>query len=97
MVNLVLDIICWGKYMKLDDSITSLAGIGPKKAQYLDRLGIHTIYDFITHFPRGYEDNRLVTPIADLEAAEALSKVADHPFVSGGRDIHCIGKNTVCQ
>ena len=50
MVNLVLDIICWGKYMKLDDSITSLAGIGPKKAQYLDRLGIHTIYDFITHF-----------------------------------------------
>lgn len=82
MVNLVFDIICWGKYMKLDDSITSLAGIGPKKAQYLDRLGIHTLYDFITHFPRGYEDNRLVTPIADLEAGEIYTVLGKILYVN---------------
>ncbi|MCQ2546527.1 MAG: ATP-dependent DNA helicase RecG [Clostridia bacterium] len=56
--------------MKLQDSITTLKGIGPKKAEAFARLGIETLEDLVYTFPRLYEDRRNVVPIAELREGE---------------------------
>ena len=56
--------------MQLLDPIETLKGIGPKKAKTLKKLGIQTVYDFLTDYPRTYEDQSVVTPIAQLAPGE---------------------------
>lgn len=56
--------------MKLLDSIQTLKGIGPKKAKLLQKLGIVTLYDLLTYYPRSYEDQSTVTPISQLVVGE---------------------------
>lgn len=56
--------------MKLTDSITVLPGIGPKKADLFANLGIRTLWDLITCFPRTYEDRTALKTIAALEPME---------------------------
>lgn len=56
--------------MELQDSILTLKGIGPKKAEIFGRIGIETIEDLVFTFPRIYEDRRNVTTIADLKEGE---------------------------
>ena len=51
----------------LNDPITILQGIGPKKAKLFEKLGIYTLQDLICHFPRAYEDRTRVGRINDLE------------------------------
>ncbi|MDO4393713.1 MAG: ATP-dependent DNA helicase RecG [Bacillota bacterium] len=52
--------------MKPSDSVTSLKGVGPKKAEALARLKIFTLEDLMMLFPRSYEDRSVVVNIADL-------------------------------
>lgn len=54
--------------MKLSDSIQYVKGVGPKKKVELNRLGIKTVYDLLTYYPRTYEDQSVLTKIADLKA-----------------------------
>lgn len=54
--------------MKLADSIQYVKGVGPKKKVELNRLGIKTVYDLLTYYPRTYEDQSILTKIADLKA-----------------------------
>ena len=42
--------------MDVFDSITSLKGVGAKRAQALGRAGITTVFDLLTHYPRTYLD-----------------------------------------
>ena len=49
------------------DNIMYLKGVGPKRAQALEKLNIFTMYDFLTHYPRAYEDWRKITPIRNVE------------------------------
>lgn len=56
--------------MELSDDIEVLKGVGPKKAQQLHGLGICSLFDLLTHFPRSYEDQSSITPIGRLEAGE---------------------------
>ncbi|MCQ2544820.1 MAG: ATP-dependent DNA helicase RecG [Clostridia bacterium] len=56
--------------MELRDSLTSIKGIGPKKAECFSRLGIETLEDLIFTFPRIYEDRRNVRTISQLEPEE---------------------------
>lgn len=56
--------------MELQQDITALKGIGPKKAQQLKKLGISKIFDLLTHYPRNYEDRSRMTPIAELRPGE---------------------------
>ena len=42
--------------MELQDSITTLKGVGQKKAEAFARLGVYTVEDLIFTFPRIYED-----------------------------------------
>ena len=56
--------------MELSDDIEVLKGVGPKKAQQLHGLGLCSLFDLLTHFPRSYEDQSSITPIGRLEAGE---------------------------
>ncbi|MDO4177070.1 MAG: ATP-dependent DNA helicase RecG [Bacillota bacterium] len=56
--------------MNLQDSISTLKGIGPKKAEAFARLGISTLEDLAFTFPRLYEDRRNVISISELKEDE---------------------------
>ena len=62
--------------MKLSDTISKVRGIGVKKAAAFARLGIQTVYDLLTYYPRAYEDQSRVTPIAQLHAGERATVLA---------------------
>ncbi len=40
----------------LSRSVGSLAGVGPKKSEAYAKMGIHTLSDLISHYPRAYEN-----------------------------------------
>jgi ATP-dependent DNA helicase RecG len=44
-----------------------LKGVGPKRAELLDRLGVRSARDLLFHVPRRYEDASTVAPISSLE------------------------------
>ena len=52
--------------------ITQLPGIGPKRADAFGRLGIFTLKDLLTHYPRGYEDRTLYKKIIELAHDETV-------------------------
>ena len=54
--------------MELTDSISKVRGVGVKKSAAFARLGIRTVYDLLTYYPRAYEDQSSITRIADLQA-----------------------------
>ena len=62
--------------MEFQDSITTLRGVGPKKAEALENLDIYTLEDLCMLFPREYEDRRCVTAIADLSAGQTATVIA---------------------
>ena len=55
----------------LQDPVKSLKGIGEKRARAFAGLGVVTLYDLLSYFPRRYEDRSTVTPIALAQNGEA--------------------------
>ncbi len=47
--------------------ITALKGIGPRLAERLRRLGLHTVADVLLHLPLRYQDRGRVTAIGQLQ------------------------------
>jgi len=60
----------------LDSTITALQGVGPRQAQRLARLGIHTIRDMLYFFPRRHDDYSQLKPINRLEYGEEVTIIA---------------------
>lgn len=58
--------------MKRKDSIRYLKGIGEKRAELFQKLGIFTVEDLLYHLPRGYEDRTDIREIADLNEGESV-------------------------
>lgn len=52
--------------MKLSDSVMKMKGVGPKMGEKLLRLGISTVSDLISYFPRRYQDWTKITPMDEL-------------------------------
>ena len=53
--------------------VTELAGVGPKAADGLAEMGIETVLDLVTHYPRRYVDRTQQARIRDLTVgAEAM-------------------------
>ena len=54
--------------MELLDGVGKLSGVGPKRAETLSRLGIVTLFDLLTYYPRAYIDQTTATPFSKLSA-----------------------------
>jgi ATP-dependent DNA helicase RecG len=50
--------------------VTDLRAVGPRLAERLAMMGIETVLDLLTHYPRRYHDRRNVTEIAALAVGE---------------------------
>ncbi len=69
----------------LQTDVRYIKGIGEKKAQALNKLGIFTLYDLVSFFPRRYEDRSQYKPIALTQDGESVcicALVADNPQLS---------------
>lgn len=56
------------KFMQKE--ITYLKGVGPKRAECYEKLGVKTVFDLLNHFPRGYIDFSCPLPIAQAAASD---------------------------
>jgi len=54
----------------LDDKVQYVRGVGPARARLLARMGIETVWDLLTHFPRRYEDRAHLKRLTDLQHGE---------------------------
>lgn len=50
------------------ESVLTLSGVGPKKAELFAKLGVTTLGELLHLYPRAYEDRTRLLPIAQLEA-----------------------------
>jgi ATP-dependent DNA helicase RecG len=60
----------------LSDRCQFIKGVGPARAQRLQNLGVETVNDLLTHFPRRYYDRRTLSKIAQLTPDVAVTFVA---------------------
>ena len=66
----------------LSSNIRTIKGIGEKKAQAFEKLGVFTLYDLVSFFPRKYEDRSLIVPIfetCDGQQVCIRAVIADAP------------------
>ncbi len=68
--------------------VTQVAGVGEKRAEDLNRLGIETVEDLLTYFPFRYDDNRLT----DLNRAGHGERITVRGEVFGEPSIRWYGK-----
>ncbi len=58
--------------MEFNASIKYLKGVGEKRAALLGKLGIRTLWDLLTFYPRAYEDWSKITSIKDAPLNETV-------------------------
>jgi ATP-dependent DNA helicase RecG len=59
--------------LTLDDPLSKVKGIGPKKAEALRRCGVEQIIDLLRIYPVRYQDRRMAKPVSQLiEGSESL-------------------------
>jgi ATP-dependent DNA helicase RecG len=61
----------------LDRPAQYLKGVGPRRAEQLDRLGIRSARDLVFHVPRRYEDASTVAAIASLEVGMDVTVIGE--------------------
>ena len=69
----------------LGTDVRYIKGVGEQKAKALEKLGIRTLQDLISYFPRAYDDRREIVKIRDLrdgESACVAAMVAAAPTLS---------------
>ena len=62
--------------LKLDTPVQYVKGVGPVRAQQLQGLGIQTVEDLLTYFPRRFDLRRQAQPIGSLRGNEESATVA---------------------
>lgn len=53
--------------MVLDKDVKYIKGVGEARAKTLNKLGIYTLEDLITYYPRDYEDRSKEKDLCDVE------------------------------
>lgn len=77
----------------LETSVQFLKGVGPKKFLCYQKLGISTLEDLLSYYPRNYEDRTRILPVGELPLGEAACFVATVAApvrvtrISGGRQL----------
>src|SRR3989339_135009 len=57
----------------LQQSVQFLKGVGPKRSEILGRLGIHTIHDMLSYFPRDYKDRTRIQKISEAKIGAEIT------------------------
>lgn len=67
--------------------VTTLKGVGPKRADQLSKLGILTVQDVLFHLPLRYQDRTRVVPVGCLRPGDqaVIEVQVDHADVHLGR------------
>nr|MBP9738815.1 hypothetical protein [Candidatus Saccharibacteria bacterium] len=60
--------------MDLRSSVETIKGVGVETAKKLEKLGVATIYDLLTNWPRRYDDYSQVLPIIDIKPGAVTVK-----------------------
>jgi len=60
---------------KLDSPVQYLKGVGPRRSELFEKLGVSTVQDVLFYFPRRYIDARSVTSITSLGVGEKTTIV----------------------
>ena len=53
--------------MNLDSNVQLIKGVGPETTKKLEKLGVVTVYDLLTFWPRRYDDYSQVSPIVSIK------------------------------
>ena len=76
--------------MNLNEDVKYIKGVGPNRVQLLNKIGIDTLKDLITYYPRGYEDRSKPKTICEcvngevaLIEAVAVSRFIDSRISKG--------------
>jgi ATP-dependent DNA helicase RecG len=62
--------------LSLSTQIKDIAGIGPKRAQALAKLGLSQVEDLLHYYPRAWEDRSRIMPIGQLKEGDRVSVIA---------------------
>jgi len=65
-------------------SVKVLSGVGPRRVELLEKLGVKTVGDFLYFYPRRYEDYSQLKTIDHLEYGEIVSIIGT-VWEAGGR------------
>ena len=69
----------------LDTNIQYISGVGPARAKAMEKLGIMTLRDLVSYFPRAYDDRSVFKKISELTPGESVcvrAVVAAKPTLS---------------
>lgn len=59
----------------LSAAVRYLAGVGPRRAEVLARVGVHTVRDLLHYFPRRYLDRSTIVPLRRLDEHVGVATV----------------------
>ena len=62
--------------MQLDTPVRYVKGVGPARAEQLERAGVRTVEDLLTYFPRRFDLLRQAQPIRTIRGDEPAATVA---------------------
>ena len=68
--------------LRVNEPITSIKGIGPKKQESLNQKGIYTIYDLLNTYPSTYKDRSQIKKISYAKEKEKILTVGK--YLGGG-------------
>jgi len=66
----------------LKKDVKYVKGVGPNRVQLLNKLGIFTLEDLITYYPRTYEDRSKPKSLLEcVDGEEALYHIEKHDMI----------------
>lgn len=75
----------------LNKDVKYIKGVGPNRVQLLNKIGIYTLQDLITYYPRTYEDRGKAKNI--LECIDGEETLIEAIAVSRIQEIRLKGKS----
>ena len=90
--------------VRLDTPVKFLKGIGERRAEQLERLGIRTARDLLWHLPHRYIDASTVTPLARAEVGQevacigrVVAKASSPPAAASGSSTRSCATTAACS